>query len=158
MSSILSFDIISIVLLCKAEYQEWFPDRKTFLCIPASAVDAVAVNHNGTKKVLANGLITCFINGLLLWILPRSPPNCAILDIVSSILAYDLLAKALRRVATCLLVNNNLWRKLVSWSPIIFDDNLKTTSASFFIADSNLVSYEFDSFTFELLYCVILYW
>ena len=56
-----------------------------------------------------------------------------------------------------LLVNNNLCGKLVSLSPIVFDDNLKTTPASFFIADFNLLSYEFDSFTFKLLYCVILY-
>ena len=50
-------------------------------------------------------------------------------------------------------------RKLVSSleSPIMFDDNLKTSSVSFFIADFNLLSCEFDSFTFKLLYCVILY-
>ena len=40
----------------------------------------------------------------------------------------------------------------------MFDDSLKTTWVSFFIADFNLVSCEFDSFTFKLLYCVILYW
>ena len=39
--------------------------------------------------------------------------------------------------------------------PILFDDNLNTTSVSFFIADFNLLSCEFDSFTFKLLYCVI---
>ena len=33
----------------------------------------------------------------------------------------------------------------------IFDDNLKTTPV-FFIADFHLLSSEFDSFTFELLY------
>ena len=32
-------------------------------------------------------------------------------------------------------INNNLWGKLVSLSPIILDDNLKITSVSFFIAD-----------------------
>ena len=47
--------------------------------------------------------------------------------------------------------------KLVSLSPIMLDDNLKTTSVSFFIADFNLLSCEFDSLTFKLLYCVILY-
>ena len=41
--------------------------------------------------------------------------------------------------------------------PTIFDDNLKTTSVSFFIADFDLLNCEFDSFTFKLLYCVILY-
>ena len=58
----------------------------------------------------------------------------------------------LQDFATCLLVNNNLCEKLVSSLelPIIFDDNLKTTSVSFFIADFNLLSCEFDSFTFKL--------
>ena len=54
------------------------------------------------------------------------------------------LAKALRRFETCLLVNNNLCGKLVSLSPIIFDDNLKTTSVLFFIADLILLICEFD--------------
>ena len=36
--------------------------------------------------------------------------------------------------------------------PIIFDNNLKTTSVSFFIANFNLLSCEFDSFTFKLLH------
>ena len=34
-----------------------------FLCTPESAVDAAAVNLKGIKKLLANGLITFFING-----------------------------------------------------------------------------------------------
>ena len=34
----------------------------------------------------------------------------------------------------------------------IFDDVLKTTSVSFFIDDFSLLSYDFDSFTFKLLY------
>ena len=38
---------------------------------------------------------------------------------------------------------------------IITNDNLKTTSVSFFVADLNLLSCEFDSFTFKLLYRVI---
>ena len=36
-------------------------DPKIFLCIPASATDAAAVNPHGTKTLLANGLITLFI-------------------------------------------------------------------------------------------------
>ena len=67
------------------------------------------------------------------------------------------LAKALRRFEIYLLVNNNLCGKLVSLSLIIFDDNLKTTSILFFIADLILLICEFDNFTFKLLYCVILY-
>ena len=34
----------------------------------------------------------------------------------------------------------------------MFDANLKTASASYFIAYFNLLSFGFDSFTFELLY------
>ena len=37
----------------------------------------------------------------------------------------------------------------------MFDDNLKTTSVSFFIVDFSLLSCEFESFTFKLLYCII---
>ena len=33
------------------------------LCIPASGADVAAVNPNGIKTLLANGLITFFING-----------------------------------------------------------------------------------------------
>ena len=62
----------------------------------------------------------------------------------------ELFAKALLRFETCLLVNNNLWGKLASLWPIILDDNLKTASFSFFIADLNLLTCEFDSFTFKL--------
>ena len=36
---------------------------KIFLCIPASAADAGVGNPNGIKTLLANGLITFFING-----------------------------------------------------------------------------------------------
>ena len=51
MSSISSFYIISVA----------FPDPNIFLCIPASAADAAAVNPKGIKTLLANGLITFFI-------------------------------------------------------------------------------------------------
>ena len=43
-----SFDIISVV----------FPDPSIFLCIPASAADASAVDPKGIKTLLANGLIS----------------------------------------------------------------------------------------------------
>ena len=57
MPSLSPFDIISIV------NERWLcPDPKIYLCIPASAADAVAVNPR-KKKLLANGLITFFING-----------------------------------------------------------------------------------------------
>ena len=72
MPFISSFDIISIVLLCEvedegwwseAEKEEWRPNPKIFLCIPASAADAAAVNPKRIKTHLANGLITFFFNG-----------------------------------------------------------------------------------------------
>ena len=47
MSFISSFDIISVVVLLL--------NPKIFLCIPASAADAAAVNPKGTKTLLANG-------------------------------------------------------------------------------------------------------
>ena len=122
MSCISSFDIISVV--CWAEDEER-PDPKIFLCTPASAPDAAAVNTNGIKTLLANGLITFFINGSPVFnnepiSLPRSSPNCTILDnwVFDNLISIDdLLAKALRRFATCLLVNNNLWGNLISPSP-----------------------------------------
>ena len=48
------FDIISVAV---------FPDPKIFLCVTTSAAEAAAVNPKGTKTLLANGLITFFING-----------------------------------------------------------------------------------------------
>ena len=74
-----SFDIISIVLLL-------LPDPKIFLCIHAPATGAAAVNPDGMKTFLANGLITFFIGGNPVFSngpsnLPRNPPDCFILDI-----------------------------------------------------------------------------
>ena len=56
-----------------------------FLCIPASAADAAAVSPKGIKTLLANGLITFFINGNPIFSngpsnLPRNPPDCVIFD------------------------------------------------------------------------------
>ena len=56
-----------------------------FFCVPAPATDAAAVNPKGIKRLLANGLITFFINGNPVFSnglsnLPRNPPNCIILD------------------------------------------------------------------------------
>ena len=55
-----------------------------FLCIPASAADAAAVNPKGIKMLLANGLITFFINGNPVFSngprsLPRNPRDYMIL-------------------------------------------------------------------------------
>ena len=109
MSSISSFDIISVVVLfC-------LPDPKIFLCIPPSAADAAAFNPNGIKTFLANGVTTFFINDNPVFSngprsLARNPPNCTILDnrVFDNLISTDdLLAKALLRFATSLLVSNN---------------------------------------------------
>ena len=76
MSFISSFDIISVVV----------PDLKICLCIYASATDAAVVNPKGIKTLLANGLITFFINDNPAVSngprrLPRNPLDCIILDI-----------------------------------------------------------------------------
>ena len=155
MSSILSADIISVVV----------PDSKIFdLRFTYILLHLLQML---LMLILANGLITFFINGNPVFNngpkrLPRNPPYCIILDnwVLDSIISVDnLLAKTLRILATCLLLSNKSW-KLVSPSelPTIFDDDLKTTSVSFFVADFNLLSCEFHSFTFKLLYWVILYW
>ena len=60
MSLILSFDIISVVVFGaedKAKQEGWQqPDPKIFLCIPAYAADAAAVNPKEIKTLLANSL------------------------------------------------------------------------------------------------------
>ena len=72
MPSISSFDIISAVVR----------EPKNFLCIPASAADDAAVNPNGIKALLANGLITFFhpVFTNEPRSLPRNPTSCIILD------------------------------------------------------------------------------
>ena len=65
--------------------------------------------------------------------LPRKP-DCITLDnwVFDNLTSVDdLLAKSIERFETCLLVNNNICGKLVSLSPLVFDDNLKTSSVSF---------------------------
>ena len=56
-----------------------------FLCIPASAVDAAAVNPKGIKTLLVNVLTAFFINGNPIFSngpsnLLKNPPDCIILD------------------------------------------------------------------------------
>ena len=58
-----------------------FPDPNIFLCIPASAADAAAVIHKGINTLLANRVITFFINGNPAFNkgpsnLPKNPPDC----------------------------------------------------------------------------------
>ena len=141
MSSISFFDIISVVY---------------FLCIHASAADAAAINPKEIKTLLPNGLITFFISGNPVFSnrpsnLPKNPPDCIILDnwVFGNLISADeWFVKDLRRFETSLLVNNNSWGKFVPLSPIILDNNLKTTSVSFFIADLNLIA-------LHLNYCIV---
>ena len=54
--------------------------HKYFFCIPASAADAAAVDPNGIKTLLANGLVTFFITCNSVFnngprSLPKNPPD-----------------------------------------------------------------------------------
>ena len=115
------------------------------ICIPASALDAAVVDLKGIKMLSVNGLTTFFINGSPIFdngptSLQRNPPDYTILDnrVFDNLLSADeWFAKALRRIETFLLVGYSSSGKLIllSESPIIFDDNLKTTSVLSSITD-----------------------
>ena len=62
-------------------------------------------------------------------------------EIYQEIYLTKWFAKDLQRIATFLVVNNNYGRKLVpSFElPIIFDDNIKVSPISFFVADTDIV-------------------
>ena len=103
--SISSFEIISVVKL----------DLKTFFWIAASVADAVSVNPNDIKILLANGSSTIFIKSKLVFsdgpkILPKNSPNSTILSswLFDNLIGADELnAKASQSLETYLLVNNN---------------------------------------------------
>ena len=77
-SSFSLFYIISVVVLL-------WPDPNIFLCIPASAADAAAVNPKGIKTLLANGLIT-FLLMVILFLVMQQVTYQEILLIVSSLI------------------------------------------------------------------------
>ena len=56
----------------------------------------------------------------------------------------------MNHLQTYVLVNNNLFGKLVSSLefPIKFDERIKVTSVPFFVPDFNLLSCELDHFTY----------
>ena len=88
-------------------------------------------------------------------------PNCIILEywvFENFILTDEPFAKASRIFETCVLVNNNLWGKLILSlnSPTAFHELSTVTSVLVFIPDFNLLSCELGSFTFAVLYWVIL--
>ena len=121
-SFISSLEIINVVLhKAKSEGQT---DSNIFLWIAASVVAAAAavaaVNPNSIRTLLANGLSTLFIKSKPVHsnghkILPRHTPDCPILRkwvFDNYILPEELFSKALQSLETCVLVNNNLCRKL----------------------------------------------
>ena len=69
-------------------------------------------------------------------------------------LAEELFLKTLQSLETCVLVHNNLCRKLFSSleSLTTFDEIFKVTSEPFFIPDFNLLSCRLENFTFRVLY------
>ena len=113
------------------------PDTNILLWIAASVADAAAaaVNPNGIKTLLANGLKTFPTKGDRVFSYgrksPKNPCDCPILCnwvFHNFILADELFAKALRSLETCVLVNKNLWRKLFSSLelPTTIDETLST--------------------------------
>ena len=93
MSSISSFDIISAIV----------PEPKTFVFIHVSAADTAAVNLNGIKTFLGNGLIISFFNDQPRR-LPRISPDYILLDnrvFKNLISADEFFAKAPQRFTTC---------------------------------------------------------
>ena len=69
-------------------------------------------------------------------------------------LADEPFAKALQSFETCVLVNNNLCRKLLSslGSRETLDEIFKVTLVPFFIPDFNLLICESDNCTIKVLY------
>ena len=120
-----------------------------FLWIAASVVDAAAVNPNGIKILLVNGLSTSPIKD----------------NLICNLLFYAItFLKVLHQLINhmqklCVLLNNNLCGKLFSSlaSPAIFDERFKVTLVPYFIADFNLLGCELDSFIFNKLYWIIFY-
>ena len=128
MTSFISvFEIISLVRR----------DPFFFLVVVVVAVVAVAaaVDPNGNKTHVANGLNTFFIRGTPAFSngpksLPKNHLDCPIISkwgFDNSILAEETFAKHLQSLGTCLLINNNLCGKLVSSLelPITFDERFK---------------------------------
>ena len=107
-SFIYSFEIINVFVL----------DPNISLWIAASVADAAAVNPDGIKTLVANGLSTFPIKDSSVL---NSYLNINLILIFYAkffdkfLLAEELFARALRSIGTFVLVNNNLCRKLI-WS------------------------------------------
>ena len=137
-------------------------DRRIFLWIAAPVAAAAAVNRYSIKPLLSNSFSIFPIKGNPVFnsgpkSLPKNASDCPILCnwvFDNFVLAEELFTKALRSLETCVLVNNNSRGKLFSSleSPVIFDKRLQSY---FFNADFNLLSYQLDNFTFNVLRWVI---
>ena len=108
------------------------------------------------KSLWFNQLVIVYLL-VLIWIISLQYLNDNFYVFKLRITIYNVRVTSIKSNCQLRSFKNNWWGKLVSLSPIIFDDNLKTTSVSFVIADFNLLSCEFDNFTFKLFYCIILY-
>ena len=120
-SFIFSFEIDNVVGEATSEART--PDRNIFLWSTASVAPAVAaVNANGIKMLLANGLSTFpikdnpdFSNGpKILLKNPPDFPNLCNSAFDNFILPDERFARALQSFQTCELVNNSLCGKLFS--------------------------------------------
>ena len=137
------------------------PDPKMFFWIVVSVADAAAVNPKSTHTFLANGLSTFPIKEKPVFIkvrksLSKKSNNFTISDswfLKKFILVVETFAKVLRIFETCILVRNNLCRKLALSlaSSIAFVERFRVTRVPFCIPDYNLLSCESDNFTFKVL-------
>ena len=139
MSSIASFDIISVVVPEPMFLRSWNLEPKNFVIISSSVAYVALVNPNGIRILLGTVLVTFFINSNGVFnIFDGNAPDCILLDnwvFDSLLIAEKLFPRALEKFKTYLLVNHNLCRIL--WLtlelPIIFDDRQFPTSISFLL-------------------------
>ena len=91
------------------------PDRNIYVWVVESVANDSAVNPDGIKAFLANGLTKFPIKGNLVFNNgPKNSPDCSILCIWvfdNFVLAEELFSKALQRFETYVLGNNNLCGK-----------------------------------------------
>ena len=109
-----------------------------FFWIGAFVADTAAVNPNGIKTLLANGVSTFFIKGKSVFgngpeSLSRNPSNC--------IIFYNLMLTNTKILTflwnMSIIVSNDLCGKSVSESSIMFYYNHKVILVWFFIVDFN---------------------
>ena len=117
------------------------PDPNIFLWIAASVADTAAINPNGIKTLLANGVSIYLIKGKSVFSnsptrLTRNPTDCPIFCnwvFDNFKLVEELFAKAWRRLEIYALVNSNLCGKLFSSLELTttFDESYSVTSVPF---------------------------